>query len=169
MMDFRVTSDYSYFHRTLATERMIMAGDAGGFFDPIFSSGVYMALHSAQLAAGLIARAHREQRTLTPRECRDYTRAVKKHAGVFQKLIAVFYDNDAFSVFLCQRAPLRIDLAITSIVAGHASLTWPIWWRFKLFLLICRLQKIRRFVPRIDFNGMAAVGDLGTEPSAPEK
>jgi flavin-dependent dehydrogenase len=167
VMDFRVTSDYSYFHRTLATERMIMAGDAGGFFDPIFSSGVYMALHSAQLATGLVARAHRAQRALSPRECRDYTRAVKKHAGVFQKLIAVFYDNDAFSVFLCQRAPLRIDLAITSIVAGHASLTWPVWWRFKLFLLICRLQKFRRFVPRINFNDTAAVGDLGAESSPP--
>ncbi len=168
-MDFRVTSDYSYFHRTLATERMIMAGDAGGFFDPIFSSGVYMALHSAQLAVGLVARAHREQRPLTPREGRDYTRAVKKHAGVFQKLIAVFYDNDAFSVFLCARPPLRLDLAITSIVAGHASLTWPVWWRFKLFLLICRLQKFRLFVDRIDFSGMAAVGDLGAEPPSPAK
>jgi hypothetical protein len=92
---------------------------------------------------------------------------VKKHAGVFQKLIAVFYDNDAFSVFLCPRSPLHIERAITSIVAGHASLTWPVWWRFKLFLLICRLQKVRRFVPRIDFKGMAAVGDLGPEPSAP--
>jgi hypothetical protein len=79
----------------------------------------------------------------------------------------VFYDNDAFSVFLCQRAPLRIDLAITSIVAGHASLTWPVWWRFKLFLIICRLQKFRWFVPRIDFGGMPAVGDLGAEPPAP--
>ena len=167
MMDFRVTSDYSYFHRTLAAGRMIMAGDAGGFFDPIFSSGVYMALHSAQLAAGLVARAHSEQRALAPRECRRYTRAVKKHAGVFQKLIAVFYDNDAFSVFLCSRPPLRLDLGITSIVAGHARLTWPIWWRFKLFLLICRLQKSFAVVPRIDFSDMAAVGDLGAEPAAP--
>ena len=167
VMDFRVTSDYSYFHRTLATERMVMAGDAGGFFDPIFSSGVYMALHSAQLAVGMVARAHREQRPLTSGECRRYTRAVKKHAGVFQKLIAVFYDNDAFSVFLCQRPPLRIDCAITSIVAGHARLTWPVWWRFKVFLIICRLQKFRALVPRIDFSGMAAVGDLGAEPAAP--
>jgi flavin-dependent dehydrogenase len=167
LMEFRVTSDYSYFHRTLATDRMVMAGDAGGFFDPIFSSGVFMALYSAQLAAGLVARAHREQRALTPRECRRYTRAIKKHAGVFQRLIAVFYDNDAFSVFLCARPPLRLDLGITSIVAGHARLTWPIWWRFKLFLLICHLQKYFALVPRIDFRGIAAVGDLGAEPIAP--
>jgi flavin-dependent dehydrogenase len=167
VMDFRVTSDYSYFHRTLATGRMIMAGDAGGFFDPIFSSGVYMALHSAQLAVKLLARADHEHRALTPGECRRYTRAVKKHAGVFQKLIAVFYDNDAFSVFLCQHPPLHIDDGITSIVAGHARLTWPVWWRFKLFLFICRLQKIHAIVPRIDFSGMAAVADLGAEPSEP--
>jgi len=27
------------------------------------------------------------------------------------------------------------------VVAGHARLLWPLWWRFKAFLAICWLQR----------------------------
>ncbi|MBC7368285.1 MAG: tryptophan 7-halogenase [Undibacterium sp.] len=37
---YRVTADYSYFRKELAGARVVLAGDAAGFFDPIFSSGV---------------------------------------------------------------------------------------------------------------------------------
>jgi flavin-dependent dehydrogenase len=140
-MGFHVTSDYSYFRRDLAQERLILAGDAGGFFDPVFSSGVYMATWSGKFAADMIARAHAERRGLTPGERRRYTRTVKRHAAVFQKLIAAFYDQDAFDVFMCNIVPFDLTPGLTSIVAGYATLTWPLWWRYKLFLLICRLQR----------------------------
>ncbi len=140
-MSFQVTSDYSYFRTKLATDRLILAGDAAGFFDPVFSSGVYMAGLSAKKAVELIARAHAAGRRLTPTEQRGYTREIKRHAAVFQKLIAVFYDNDSFDVFMCQRVPKIFSGGLTSIVAGHAELTWPLWWRFNVFLFICRVQK----------------------------
>lgn len=145
-MGFHVTSDYSYFRRELARERLLLAGDAAGFFDPIFSSGVYMATWSGKLAADLVARAHAEQRGLTSREQRRYTQTVKRHAGVFQKLIAAFYDEHAFTVFMANIVPWDMGRGINSIVAGHARLTWPLWWRFNLFLLVCRLQRRWKFV-----------------------
>jgi flavin-dependent dehydrogenase len=165
VMSFHVTSDYSYFRRELASGRLVLAGDAGGFFDPIFSSGVYMACHSAKLASELVVRAHREKRPLTARECRRYTRAVKTHAGVFQKLIAAFYDNASFSVFMCPRPPLGLAPAITSIVAGHSKLTWPIWWRFKIFLLVCRLQHHLPMVPDLRIAETAPTGSTRVRPS----
>ena len=140
-MGFHVTSDYSYFRRNLAQERLVLAGDAGGFFDPVFSSGVYMATSSGKRAADVVARAHAEKRGLTPTEQRDYTRAVKRHAGVFQKLIAAFYDDDAFDVFMCEVVPWDMERGLNSIVAGYADLNWGLWWRYNLFLLICRLQR----------------------------
>ncbi len=157
VMDFHVTSDYSYFRKNLAADNRVLAGDAGGFFDPIFSSGVYMATYSAKLAAELVVRAHREKRAITPREGHRYSRRVKAHAGVFQKLITAFYDNDSFAVFMCPQPPMNLSPAITAIVAGHARLIWPIRWRFYVFLLVCRLQHRIPLVPRIDFTGMDAV------------
>jgi len=150
---FRVTSDYSYFHTELAKDRLIRIGDAAGFFDPIFSSGVYMSMHSAKLAVELMVRADKEGRGLTGDECRQYAKTVKRHAGVFQRLIAVFYNNDSYAVFLSKTVPWRIRPAICSIVAGHATLTWPLRWRFQVFLLVCWLQE-RKFpmCPHLDFS-----------------
>jgi flavin-dependent dehydrogenase len=147
-MGFHVTSDYSYFRRELALERLVLAGDAAGFFDPIFSSGVYMATFSGTAAADLVARAAAERRALTPRERRAYTRTVKGHAGVFQKLIAAFYDDAAFDVFMCQVVPWDIMRGLNSIVGGHARLTWGLRWRFRLFLTVCRLQRHWKIVKR---------------------
>lgn len=147
-MGFHVTSDYSYFRRELAQERLVLAGDAGGFFDPIFSSGVYMATWSGKLAADTVARAWQEKRGLTPAERETFTRAVKGHAGTFQKLITAFYDDDAFDVFMCEPVPWDIARGINSIVGGNAKLSFGMWWRFKLFLLICRLQRRWKIVKR---------------------
>jgi flavin-dependent dehydrogenase len=140
-MEFQVTSDYSYFRRELAAERLLLAGDAAGFFDPVFSSGVYMATWTGRLAASLVARAHAAGRPLTPRERRRYTRDIKRHAAVFQKLIAAFYDDDAFDVFMCEPVPWDLQRGLNSIVAGCADLSWPLWWRYHVFLAVCRLQR----------------------------
>jgi flavin-dependent dehydrogenase len=140
LLDYQVTADYSYYHRSLASGRFVLAGDAGGFLDPIFSSGVYLALHSSKMAAEMITQAHRENRGLTPRECTRYTRRLKRHGSVFHRLIAAFYNDDSFSVFMCAKPPWGLAPTITSIVAGYADLTWPMWLRFQLFLLVCRLQ-----------------------------
>ena len=153
LMPFQVTSDYSYFRRTLAGERMFLIGDAAGFFDPIFSSGVYMSMWSARSAVDLIVRADLAGRGLTYAERRRYTLAVKRHAAVFQKLIAVYYNNASFSVFMCSPAPWNIRPALCSIVAGHARLTWPLWWRFHAFLFICWLQQRKvRICPELNYN-----------------
>jgi len=145
--EFEVTSDYSYFRRELARERVVLIGDAAGFFDPIFSSGVYLSLWSAQQAVQRVARADAAGRGLTGRECRDYTRLIKAHADVFRRLIDMFYDNRSFAVFMCEQVPWGLAPGITSIVAGHAQLTWPLWWRFRIFLLVCRLQRWFPVVP----------------------
>lgn len=140
---YRVTSDYSYFRRELADERSLLIGDAAGFSDPIFSSGVYVSLWTAQTAVALAVRADRHARPLTPRERRRYTRAVKHHVHPFERLIDAFYDNASFAVFMETRVPWNLSPGLTSIVAGHAQLIWPLWWRFRVFLATCWLQ--RRF------------------------
>jgi len=154
---FRVTADYSYVRKEFASRRIILAGDAAGFYDPIFSSGVYLSLHSAQAAVEAVALAHPAGRPLSRAEQRRYTRGLKAHCRVFRTLIDVFYDNDSFAVFMTQKPPLDLGRGLVSIVAGHARLTWPLWWRFKVFLLICRLQKHVPVVRRIAHRSRVAL------------
>jgi flavin-dependent dehydrogenase len=146
---FRVGADYSYVRSSFASARVVLVGDSALFYDPIFSSGVYVSTHSAQAAVEAIARAHREDRLLSPAEQKRYTRRLKKHCSVFRDLIDVFYDNHSFSVFMTEKPPLDLNRGLVSIVAGHARLTWPLWWRFKFFLTVCRLQRFLPFARRV--------------------
>jgi flavin-dependent dehydrogenase len=152
MEPFRVTADYSYFRRELAGARVVLAGDAAGFFDPIFSSGVYVATWSAQQAVAMIAEANAAGRALSERERMGYGRRMKAHADVFCRLIYAFYDKDSFAVFMTPQPPLDLGCGLTSIVAGHARLIWPLWWRFKIFLFVCWLQKHVRLVAPINYG-----------------
>jgi flavin-dependent dehydrogenase len=147
---FRVTADYSYVRKEFAAPRVLLVGDAAGFFDPIFSSGVYLSIHSARVAVDAVSRAHAGGRPLTATERSRYSRRLKAHCDVFRRLIEVFYDNDSFAVFMTQRPPFDLNRGLISIVAGHVRLTWPLWWRFKLFLAVCRMQKYVPIVKRID-------------------
>lgn len=151
-MEFRVTSDYTYFRRELAQERLLLVGDAAGFFDPIFSSGAYMSMWSAKLALDLVGRAETAKRGLTRSERQGYTRAIKRHANVFRRLIATFYDNQSFAVFMADPVPWDLKPGLTAIVAGHAQLTWPLWWRFHFFLLVCRLQRHWHVTKPLDYH-----------------
>jgi flavin-dependent dehydrogenase len=163
---FRTTNDYSYFRRQLGAERLLLVGDAAGFFDPIFSSGVYMSMWSGRRAVEMVMRARQEGRVISAAECDAYTRAMKKHASTFQKLITAFYDNDAFAVFMTSGKRFRLENAIVSVVAGHARLTWPMWWRFKLFLLVCWLQRQGiRMVPPLNYEA-SVLDPARPEPAA---
>lgn len=49
-----MAGDYSYYCEKKYGDNFAMIGDAGAFLDPIFSSGIYVAMHSAELVAGAI-------------------------------------------------------------------------------------------------------------------
>lgn len=153
---FHVTSDYSYRARRFASKRLLLAGDAAGFLDPMFSTGVFMALLSAKLAAREILKAHARRRPLTAWAQRRYTRQLRAHFGVFEKLVLAFYDNASFSVFMDRTPPLQLARAINAIVAGNAQPPWKVRWRYLTFLLVCRLQKHWRLVPPVSFASTRA-------------
>ena len=149
---FYVTADFTYRAKEFAAPRMLLVGDAAGFFDPIFSSGVFLALHSARLAAAAVVRADKKGRALTSAAQRRYSRAAGRAGSVFQKLILAFYDNASYSVFVDRNPPLGMGRAVNSVVAGNTRLPWRAWWRFQAFLLVCRLQRYFPIVPAISLE-----------------
>ncbi|HSI86756.1 MAG TPA: NAD(P)/FAD-dependent oxidoreductase, partial [Candidatus Methylacidiphilales bacterium] len=163
MTDFHVTGDYCYRHRTLAGPRFLLAGDAGGFIDPIFSSGVMLAMRSARLAAKTIlaqeAAVNVGAKTggnvisepLTAWQQRVYTRAVYHMMDTYANMIRMYYDNIAFEVFMNPAPWLQLPRAILAIVAGKTDLEFPLWWRMKVFYAICKVQKYLPVSPRINY------------------
>jgi flavin-dependent dehydrogenase len=150
--EFYKTSDYSYRYGQLATDRAILIGDAGGFIDPIFSSGVHIATKSGQWASELILRADTQKRSLTTGEQRHYTREMHRFMDIYRDMILMYYDNRAFEVFMHPQNRFGIVQTVNSILAGSIRRSFSMWWRVKLFRLVCAINRRVRIVPQLDYT-----------------
>lgn len=139
----RSVADYSYTHRDYAGPNWLLAGDAAGFVDPIFSSGVYLALESGLLAARTVDAQLTAGRDLTAAGERRYTRSLQGRMRVMRRLIEAFYDDRGWAVFMSAHRAPRMAAAVNAVVAGQTQPPWAVRWRYAAFLLLCRLN--RRF------------------------
>ncbi len=163
---FHVTADYNYRARKFAASRLMLVGDAACFLDPMFSTGVFIALRSARLAAAEIVAAHRRgNAALGWLARRRYTRRLRSNLRTLERMVLAFYDNASFSVFMERNAPWRMAPAINALVAGHSEPPWAVRWRYWLFLLVCRVQRWREVVPNVNFAGRAARVSRTAEPA----
>lgn len=131
----------------------MLIGDAAGFIDPIFSSGVMLAIKSGYLAATMAVKADREKRPLGMSERRHYTREVGKMSKVFLNMIKMFYSDNGFEVFMTPRPEKRIEWAVNNLVAGNTRLGWKLRLRVWAFYVICAMQKYIPIAPRLQLQG----------------
>ena len=150
--DFYFAGDYTYRHLQNAGPRWLLIGDAAGFIDPIFSSGVMLAVKSGYRAANALLKAERAGRALTAGEQADYTREVGKMCSVFLRMIKMFYDNHSFEVFMTPQRPEAMDQAVNNLVAGNTDLSWKLKLRVWMFYGICTLQRWMTIVPKLDLS-----------------
>ena len=80
------TANYSYSFRRCTGDGYILIGDAAAFIDPLFSSGVMMAMTSADFAAEVVD-AWLDNRKLGTRLMRDYERRVRRGLNSLSWLI----------------------------------------------------------------------------------
>jgi len=154
--DWHITSDYTFRHHRTAGARWILCGDAAGFIDPIFSSGVRVAMESAARAARLAGRCLKEGRGLSASEQADYHRKFVRMTGAFLRMIRMFYDNHGFEVFINASGLLGLQRAVVDVVGGNTEPSWGVKWRQELFFAICRLQRWVKFAPRLPLFTAAA-------------
>ncbi len=93
-----------------------LTGNASEFLDPVFSSGVTLALESAHRAAKL---ADRQLKGEAVDWDRDYTAVMDRAVGVFRVFIDAWYSTDLQKVMLHQGKHERIKRAITSVLGGY--------------------------------------------------
>jgi len=92
----RVLKDFSYASKRIAGDGWVLAGDAFGFIDPIYSSGVFLAFKGGEMAADSILAAFAEDDFSAARLGRHGAEFV---AGIdaLRKLVYAYYDPD-FSI-----------------------------------------------------------------------
>jgi flavin-dependent dehydrogenase len=94
-----------------------LLGNAGEFLDPVFSSGVTIALKSASLAAPLIARQLDGENVDWEL---DYARPLKRGVETFRIFVKSWYRGDFQNIIFYRNQDPAMRRDICSILAGYA-------------------------------------------------
>lgn len=90
---FRVAKEFSYTTKQHAGEGWVLIGDAFGFIDPIYSSGVYFALKSGEMAADAIIEGFRNG-DLSGNQLGKWTADFQGGTKWIRKLVDAYYTNE---------------------------------------------------------------------------
>ncbi len=90
--DYWVTGEYSYRARHCATDGLVLTGDAFAFLDPVFSSGVFLALKSGEMAADTVQEALAAG-DLSAARFTQYGETLCEGIERMRKLVYAFYDG----------------------------------------------------------------------------
>jgi flavin-dependent dehydrogenase len=145
----QVLADFSYTCRPLAGPGYLLVGDAGCFLDPIFSTGVTLAMMSGREAAQTAIRILRH--TASPRRARRaYRQFVQGSTAIFWRLIRDYYRQGFRELFMEGQGPLQVHKAVISALAGQVfpRPVWALRWRLHVFHLLVRVQQYLPIVPR---------------------
>lgn len=111
------TGNYSYRASKMHADHYVLVGDAFGFIDPIFSSGVFLAMNSASLAADAVD-ANLRGAPDAQRRMRRFERDVRRGLAMFSWFIYRFTTPALHNLFMAPRNLLGVRRAVTSVVAG---------------------------------------------------
>lgn len=115
--EFHVAKEFSYTTRQQSGDGWVLVGDAFGFIDPIYSSGVYLALRSGELAADAVVEGLRQGDTSAGQLGR-WIPEFSQGAAWIRKLVDAYYTPEfSFAHFLKEHPNYRGDL--TDLLVGR--------------------------------------------------
>jgi len=89
--DYWLVNEFTFRSRYCGCEGLLLLGDAFGFLDPVFSSGVMLALKSGMLAADAVDQA-KVAGDFSPMRFAEYSRRMREGTENMRKLVYAFYD-----------------------------------------------------------------------------
>jgi flavin-dependent dehydrogenase len=143
----RVTGNYSYDSARMGGPGWVLVGDAFAFLDPVFSSGVYLAMSGAEQAAKVVDEALR-----SPKREAALLRKLEKRqrAGMARFSFFIYRFNGPImaQMFREPRNTWQLEQGVISMLAGDLFDTPKVLWRLQLFKLVyalCGLRDWRRW------------------------
>ncbi|MFN2621985.1 MAG: NAD(P)/FAD-dependent oxidoreductase [Chthoniobacterales bacterium] len=143
----RTAADFSYRSTQLTGDRWMLAGDAAGFIDPVFSSGVFLAVLAGEQAADVLHEVldhPAKRRRLFAR----YGRNINKAMDVYLRFVDAWYSKEFIEVFLHPQDLFQIPPAVNAVLGGNIGDSFAIRWRMWVFYLLVRLQRWIPLCPR---------------------
>ena len=129
------TGNYSYQCTRMSGPGWVMAGDAFAFIDPVFSSGVYLGMNSAEHAVEVVDGALREparEAALQRRMDRRLRRGLKHFSWFIHRFTTPVMQR----LFCAPRNDWKLEQAVISMLAGDVFDNPKVRWRLYLFRLV---------------------------------
>ncbi len=123
---YHATRDYSYRSTKVAGDGYVMVGDAFGFLDPLYSSGVLLALKSGEMAADVVVEGL-EKNDLTEAQLGKWGPALNAGIDRMRRLVCEYYDGFSFGRFVKNFPQLRgtvTDLLIGDLFSDKVDVVW---------------------------------------------
>jgi flavin-dependent dehydrogenase len=128
-----LTSEYSHHSAHCGMEGLLLAGDAFAFLDPVFSSGVMLALKSGSMAGDAVHEAIVEA-DFSPQRFQEYSRQLRQGVENMRKLVYAFYDRNFSFRRLTDKYPETAG-QITDCLSGDVNKDFsPLWKRIEEFV-----------------------------------
>ena len=133
------TGNYSYYSDRMTGDGYLMVGDAWAFIDPVFSSGVYLAMNSAKLGAGVVDEVLKDPARARALY-REFDRTIRRGVSTFSWLIYRMTSPVIRKLFMAPRNVFGVQSAVVSLLAGDVFRTGPVRPRLYLFRVIYYLN-----------------------------
>jgi len=135
--EYWLTSEYSRHSKFGASPGLLLVGDAFAFLDPVFSSGVMLALKSGVMAGDAI-HAALAAKDVSPERFADYASQLREGVENMRKLVYAFYNPDFSFKDVVMKYP-EMGGTITDCLSGDVNKDYSELW-----------QCIREFCPLPD-------------------
>jgi flavin-dependent dehydrogenase len=145
------TGDYSYRNTRLTGPRWLLAGDAAGFIDPVFSTGVFLAIASGEQAADAIHVSLDHPRKSVGLFAK-YEKRLNRVMDLYLRFVNSWYQHEFIEVISSPTKHFHLPAAVNAVLAGNISGGFAIWWRMQLFYLVVFLQRFTTLVPRLSLT-----------------
>ena len=157
--------DYSYRNTKLFGDRWLLAGDAAGFIDPVFSSGVFLAIISAEKAADTLDEVLRDE-SRKRRLFKKYARTVDYIMDIYLTIVNAWYrrGKEFIEVFLNPTDTMQIAAAVNAVLAGNEGKSLAIKWRMWLFYFFVNAQRFLPLSPRLSLVPKKETSPSSAEP-----
>ena len=139
LMPAAVTGNYSYQSEKMLGDRYIVIGDAFAFVDPVFSTGVHLALTSAQLGANVVDSTLGGMQD-SARVAGEFEKSVRQALKTYTWFIYRFTQPAFRNMFIAPRNWFRMEETILSILAGDVFGASHTRFPISLFKLIYYLS-----------------------------
>jgi flavin-dependent dehydrogenase len=125
---FRAQKEYTYRAKQAAGDGWVLVGDAFGFLDPLYSSGVLLALTSGSMAADAIVEGLAKD-DLSENQLRKWEPGFVAGMERMRRLVCEYYDGFSFGRFVRRHPHLKgllTDVLIGDVFKPDVDVLWPL-------------------------------------------